>query len=157
MVELVVGARQGAELSGTPIQVDVTRAKGWEEAHVRRCRRKYSDSYVSLCSSCKDKLMHLSNVFRCSWSFHTLSRWCVAALSLCIYFKSAVKQTGWINMYWMCPTTITKVQMTLLPSISPPDEDILLRFKNVVPMASSLLTRSLRKRRCWSGICLFCM
>lgn len=35
--------------------------------------------------------------------------------------------------------------MTWLPSISPPEEDILLRFKNVVPMASSLLRRSLPK------------
>lgn len=30
-----------------------------------------------------------------------------------------------------------------LPSISPPEEDIALRFKNAVPMASSLVSRSL--------------
>lgn len=35
------------------------------------------------------------------------------------------------------------IQIRVLPSISPPDEDILLRFKNVVPIASSLVNRSL--------------
>lgn len=34
-------------------------------------------------------------------------------------------------------------QTTVLPSISPPEEDIVLKFRNAVPMASSLVSRSL--------------
>lgn len=36
-------------------------------------------------------------------------------------------------------------QVTVLPSISPPEEDIVLRFRNAVPIASSLVSRSLQR------------
>lgn len=45
-------------------------------------------------------------------------------------------------------------QMTVLPSISPPEEDIVLRFKNVVPIASSLVSRSLPRANV--NCCLLC-
>lgn len=45
-------------------------------------------------------------------------------------------------------------QMTALPSISPPEEDIALRFKNAVPIASSLVSRSLPRANV--NCCLLC-